>query len=360
MKKKEVRSKIQETIFTSHILHSPRILALVILSLFFITATTAIANFQVTAFACTPNEVPTTETFTCTATIQNTGDSTGSLSTATLYPDETGWLEKSNYQVSVGGTVSSGASTEVAFTGLKAKKTGNNGFARIILDSVTDTYVSDNHITVNTIDILTTTTSTASSAAAGGTVDITGRAIVGGNVDTTLTLNINSGGCNIGNQPASETTTGMTNNQQTSRTWTITMGTADCAYTFEGKAVSRPGALASKTDTTTGTITCSSGCSSSSSSDSSSSSSGGSASGSGGGSSGSSKNTTKTTTTETKTTETTTQEDITKVTAPTTEETKITAPQEIPQSKGIPRWIIPVIFIAIIGIAGYLYRKYKM
>ena len=338
--------------------HVQKIIILIATMLLFVSIASAIANFQLTAFACTPNEVKTTETFTCTATIQNTGDSAGALNTVTLYPDDTGWLEKSNYQVSVGGTVSSGATTEVSFTGLKAKKSGNNGFARILLDSVTDTYVADNKVTVNAIDVITIATSTSSSLAAGATADITGQAIVGGNVDTDIKLVINSGGCSIGNQPSTSTTTGMTNNQQASHTWTLTMGTTTCSYSIEGKVTSRPGGTATKTDTTTGSISCASGCSSS---DSGSSSGGGSAVAGGGGSSGgTSKNTTKTTTTTTS--ESTTTEEITKITAPTTEEVKAEEPSQttketIPQGK---QWAIPVVFIAIIGLAIFLYRKYEM
>ena len=47
----------------------------------------AAANIEVTAFSCNPDEVKLGSQFTCTATIQNTGDASGTLNTATLYPD---------------------------------------------------------------------------------------------------------------------------------------------------------------------------------------------------------------------------------------------------------------------------------
>ncbi len=328
---------------------------IIITTLFMIPSVSAVANFRVTSFACSPEEVKLTEQFSCTATIQNNGDSTGSLSTVTLYPDNTNWLEKASYPVTSGANVNSGVSTEVTFSNLKAKKSGNAGFSKIMLDSVTDTYVADNAETVNVIDIITVATSTESSAAAGATVDVTGQATIGGNTDTTLTFRVNSGGCSIGNQDASATTTGMTNGQTMSHSWTVTMGTSTCSYTIEGKVISKPSGVASKTDSGTGTITCSSGCSSSESG-----SSGGGSAASGGGSTGSSKNATKTTApaTEPKS-ESATSEETAKVAAPqTTEEVKTQEPKtEMPKGK---QWLIPVVFLAIIGLAVFLYRKYEM
>ena len=54
--------------------------------------TAATVTLEVTAFNCSPDEVTVTEDFSCTATIENSGDETGSLTTATLYPDSGNWL----------------------------------------------------------------------------------------------------------------------------------------------------------------------------------------------------------------------------------------------------------------------------
>ena len=239
-----------------------------------IPATHAAANMQVTAFACNPNEVVAGNQFSCTATVQNTGDATGTLNTATLYPS-TDWLEKGSYPETINTNINSGASVEITFNGLKGKKAGNNGFSKIMLDDVTDTYAADNGIKVNVIDVISTATASAGSAASGASVTMTTQATVGGNVDTVLTISLSS--CSIGNQPATATANEMTNGQTTSHTWTVTMGSADCAYTVSAKATSNPSGIASKTDTTSSSIACSSGCtaSTSSTSTSSTSSSGG-------------------------------------------------------------------------------------
>src|SRR3989338_4632304 len=237
--------------------------------LVFIPDSYAAANFAVTAFSCSPDEVAISEQFSCTTTVQNSVDATGSLTTATLFPDATSWLESSSYPNTVNTNVDSGASTSVVFTGLKGKKSGVNGFARIMLDDVTDTYVADNTVTVNVVDVLTTESSAASSAAASASVDVTGQATVGGNVNTELKFTVTSGGCTIGSQQVAATTNGMTDGQTTSHTWTVTLGTTDCVYSVAGKVTSTPDGTGTKTDTDTGTITCSSGCSSGSSSSSS-------------------------------------------------------------------------------------------
>ena len=216
----------------------------------------AVANLEVTAFACNPNEVVANNQFSCTATVQNTGDATGTLNTATLYPDANNWMEKTNYPETVNTNINSGASTEITFSGLKGKKSGNNGFSKIMLDDVTDTYAADNAVKVNVIDVVGIVTTSSSSAALGSSVTVTGQATAGGNVDIALTFSVSSGGCSIGNQPATATANEMTNGQTTSHTWTVTMGSANCVYSVAAKATSNPSGTASKTDTTSNTITC--------------------------------------------------------------------------------------------------------
>jgi len=94
------------------------------------------ADFQVTAFSCSPSEVAVNTLFSCTATVKNNGDVAGSVSIATLYPDSANWLEDSTYPQSSGESVSPGSSTEVTFSGLSATVSGNNGFSKIIQHQV--------------------------------------------------------------------------------------------------------------------------------------------------------------------------------------------------------------------------------
>src|SRR3989344_2064860 len=116
----------------------------------------AAASFQVTSFSCSPSEAVINSLFSCSATVQNTGDAAGTLSTATLYTDTADWLENSNYPQSYGQSVNPGNSVSVSFSGLRATKSGNNGFSKIMLDSVTDTYVADNNKKVNVVNVVAT------------------------------------------------------------------------------------------------------------------------------------------------------------------------------------------------------------
>ena len=212
----------------------------------------ASTNLEVTAFSCNPSEVVNNNQFSCTATVQNTGTSSGTLNTATLYPDSSNWLENSNYPKTVNANINSGASTEVTFTGLKAKKSGDNGFSKIMLDDATDNYVSDNGVTVNVIDVIVTASSSASSAASGVTFDVTGQATAGGNSDIVLSFS----GCSIGSQSASLRTNDMSNGQTTSHTWTVTMGSSSCSYSISAQSISNPSGVATKTDSASSTVTC--------------------------------------------------------------------------------------------------------
>lgn len=244
----------------------------------------AAASFQVTSFTCSPSESVISNIFSCTANVQNTGDAAGTLSTATLYPDSNNWLENSNYAQSYGSSVSPGETASITFTGLRATKTGNNGFTKIMLDSVTDTYVADNNKKVNVINVIVTVSNSASSAAMNADIVSTTSITAGGNIDVSLTFTSNSGGCSIGSQTNPKTISGMTDNSAQSRTWTITQGTtASCIYTMSAAATGA-GGVASKIDSTSSTITCTN-CPTDSGSSSSSGGGGGGGSGSSSGSS---------------------------------------------------------------------------
>ena len=215
----------------------------------------AVANFQVSAFSCTPSETTVNEAFTCSAQVQNTGDAPATLGTATLYPDSGDWMENSNYPKTVNDAITAGQSTEVTFTSLKAVKTGSNGFQKISLDDITDTYVSDRSI--NIIDVSVIVNKTASNAAMGETFDVTGEVTAGGDIDVTLTFTINSGGCSIGSQSSSKTITGMTDGSKQSRAWTsVTQGTSGgCDFTITASATGE-GGIATKNDFINSVVAC--------------------------------------------------------------------------------------------------------
>lgn len=223
---------------------------------FFVSAVEGGPSFQVTSFSCSPSEVVVNDAFSCTAQVQNVGYSSGSVGTATLYPDSNNWLEDSSYPQSSGTLVGAGQTTEITFSGLRATKSGNNGFARIMLDTVTDNYVSDNNIKVNAIDVVVTLSNSASSAAMGGSVTTTAEVSAGGNIDVSLTFTSSSGGCSIGSQTNPKTISGMSDGSKQSRTWTITQGTSGtCRYRVSAAATGT-GGIASKIDTSSSSITC--------------------------------------------------------------------------------------------------------
>ncbi len=257
----------------------------------------ATVTLEVTAFNCSPDEVAVTEDFSCTATVENSGDETGSLTTATLYTDSGNWLEESSYTEVVNSNINSGASTDLVFEGLRAQKSGEFGFSRITLDDVSDTYPADNSVEVNVINAITILSQSANSAAAStGTVDSSAQITVGGNVDIVVSFSVVSGGCSIGTQASSASFPDLSDGQSVSQTWTITMGTSNCVYSISSQATSNPTGTATKTDISSKTITCSgSSCtvesSNSGSNSSSSSSSSGSTAGGGGGGGSDSTNT---------------------------------------------------------------------
>ena len=233
------------------------------------------AKFQVIAFSCSPSEVVVGSTFSCTATIKNTGDTDGSVTTATLSPEVgNNWIADS--AVSSGTSVSAGQTTEVTFTGLSTSVAGVNGFSKIMLDLVEDNYVATK--TVNVINVVVTATNSISSGTSGTSFVVTSEVTAGGSIDVTLTFTPTSGGCTT-SEASAKTINDLSHGSKQSRTWNVVMGTSgNCVYSVAAAATG-DGGVAAKTDTTSATITCSN-CSSGG--DSSSSSGGGSGGGGGG------------------------------------------------------------------------------
>ena len=255
----------------------------VLLFLLFVPLIHSAADFAINSFSCTPSEVSINNVFSCTTQIKNNGDADGSVSTATLYSDSNDWLEDSNYAQASGTSVDPGQTIEVTFTGLRAIKSGEYGFSKIMLDDVTDTYVADNNVNENVINVIVSASNSASSKAQNTAFDVTAEVTAGGNIDVELTFTVNSGGCTIGSQTNPKTISAMSDGNIQSRSWSVTMGTSgDCSYTITASATGTAG-VATNDDTDSSSVTCSD-CSSGSSGSGSSGSSGG----SGGGGSGSS------------------------------------------------------------------------
>lgn len=224
-----------------------------ILVLFSISFVLADANWEVTTFSCSPEEVAVGNDFSCTAQIENTGDTTGTLSTATLYPDASNWLEESSYAITANAVLDSGESTEVTFTNLRASLSGENGFSKMMLDSITDTAGVED-VAVNAINVLVSLEESASSLLDGSDSEITATVIAGGSIDVDLSFSGDSG-CAINNQDNTKTISGMDDGESTSRKWTVTVSSSDCTYTITAAATGVNG-IGSKSDSTSSTIDC--------------------------------------------------------------------------------------------------------
>src|SRR3989344_4450060 len=155
------------------------------------------ANWEVTLFSCTPEDLALGSDFSCTATVENTGDATGTLGTATLYSDASNWLEKASYVVASNTELEVGEQAEITFTGLRAGLSGVNGFSKVMLDSITDTAGVED-VTVNTINVVVSVSSSASSVTSGTYITATADVVAGGNINVDLTFTGPSG-CAITN-----------------------------------------------------------------------------------------------------------------------------------------------------------------
>ncbi len=234
------------------------ILFFIILFLFLINLCLvyASADFQVTSFSCSPEEIVVSSSFSCTAQIKNSGDN-GSLGVVTLYPDSSAWLEESNYPQAYGSSIQGGETISIAFSELRATKSGTNGFSKIMLDSVTDNYVSDNGISVNTINVIAVLEVSDSSVSIGDIFDVIVEITAGGSIDVVLKFEGNAG-CDLGSQSSQKTITGMTDGSKQSRTWTAVTQADDvaCSFTITATATGT-GGIASKQDSSSETLTCS-------------------------------------------------------------------------------------------------------
>ena len=237
----KMKNKINALIFT---------LFLIIFSTPFVSAG---ANWGISTLSCTPEEVAVGADFSCTAQVENTGDAAGTLGTSTLYTDANDWLEDSSYAVTANSYLDVGESAEVTFSGLRASKSGINGFSKAMHDLITDTAGVED-VTVNVINVVVSASESASSLTDGSDSEVTTTVVAGGNINVDLKFSGTSG-CTIPNQDATKTIPNMVDGESTSRKWTVTVSGSDCTYTVEAVATGVNG-VGSKSDSASSTIDC--------------------------------------------------------------------------------------------------------
>lgn len=213
----------------------------------------ATSNLNVISFSC-PSEVTVGNQFQCSATIQNTGDTSVSVTDSKLNSDEKNWFGSS---VSGGSlSVAQSSSASLTFNLNPTSSGGSNGFTNIMLDNVAKECTGCNYDSINVINVVPVITNSVSSAAMGQDFDSTVEVTAGGNIDVTLTLSVNSGGCSIGSQSSQKNISDMQEGYKQSRTWTITQGTSgSCVYTISALANGING-VASKTVSSSSSVRC--------------------------------------------------------------------------------------------------------
>ena len=215
----------------------------------------AAASFQVTQIAC-PSGAKVGSWFSCTVTIRNSGDASGTVGTVTLYPNSDNWLEQANYVKTVNSqNVGVGDSVEVTFPGMKATKGGAGKFSEVRIDEASDSSSIVTGYTMNIIDVSVIVTSSATSGGINSNFTTTAEVIASGEVLVTLSFAVDSGGCSIGDYE-SQKTLDMSHNSRQSHTWTVRMGSSgNCKYTVTALATEK-GTVALVTDNMQTTVSC--------------------------------------------------------------------------------------------------------
>src|SRR3989344_2443690 len=215
----------------------------------------AAASFQVTQIAC-PSGAKVGSWFSCTVTIRNSGDASGTVGTVTLYPNADNWLEQANYVKTVNSqNVGVGDSVEVTFPGMKATKGGAGKFSEVRIDEASDSSSIVTGYTMNIIDVSVIVTSSATSGGINSNFTTTAEVIASGEVLVTLSFAVDSGGCSIGDYE-SQKTLDMSHNSRQSHTWTVRMGSSgNCKYTVTALATEK-GTVALVTDNMQTTVSC--------------------------------------------------------------------------------------------------------
>ncbi len=187
---------------------------------------------QVTAFSCNGESgtanVPNNLAFTCTATVNNPDSSTASLSSAKLYIDGS-WAAQSYDGSGFSTSLATGASTTAVFADVTATTPGSHKFSYVLLDGVSDTFVTD--AVVNVMDIRISRVR-ANATTAGNNEPITVIADVSAGGAMSITIAIDVSGCTLATgEQASKSVGSLSQGAQTSVSWKVMMGSSDCSYT---------------------------------------------------------------------------------------------------------------------------------
>lgn len=226
--------------------HNHKRLWLAILTAFALSLNAASATFEITAFSCNgqgnPAVVESGSAMNCVARIYNNDlQNSATVGTVTLAVSG-GWAEQSTYAVVVSESVGAGSSEDVTFQSIRSITPGDaHAFSYVDIDGTAYTTTVSSYA-VNALAIKSlTATSPVSSASTSSAFDISSTVRAGGNfLSMTLAIGL-SGGCSLGSgQSASKSMGAMSNNAQTSTSWTVTQGSSDCAVTVTATGTSSP------------------------------------------------------------------------------------------------------------------------
>lgn len=263
-----------------------KILFMMALALFSVPLTYAAVSVE--SFTCNGMSgtvvVENGATFSCQASIKNEDtQNSANIGSVSLLVDGS-WAEKTSYTGSDFSTsLGASASATATFSGMKAVSPGaTHKFQSIQIDSASDTTVTNTNVNVIVIKSVTATAS-SSSVAQGSEFDVSATAVAGGDLGSATLTWSGSGGCAVSSGHAAAKDVGsMSHNAETTATWRIIQGSAECVSTITASGTS---SSVTTTKSKSATVSVTAG----SSSSSSSSSSGGGGGGGGGGSASSSK-----------------------------------------------------------------------
>lgn len=218
----------------------------IILAAFALTVSAASAAFEITSFSCNgqgnPAVVESGSAMNCVARVTNTdSQNSASIGTATLAVSG-GWAEQSTYAVVVSDSVLAGGYKDVTFQSIRSITPGDtHSFSYVDIDGSAHTETVSSY-RVNALAIKSlTATSSVSSASTSSTFDVSSTVRAGGSfISMTLAIGL-SGGCSlVSGQSASKGMGAMSNNAQTSTSWSATQGSSDCAVTVTATGTSSP------------------------------------------------------------------------------------------------------------------------
>lgn len=229
-----------------------------LLAAFALSMSFASAALEITTFSCNgqgnPAVVESGSAMNCVARIANT-DSQNAANVGTVsLAVSGGWAEETSYSVVLNKNILAGGSEDVTFQNIRSITPGNShAFSHVDVDGTAHTEVVSSYL-VNALAIKSlTATSSLSSASTSSTFDISSVVRAGGDfISMTLAISL-SGGCSLSTgQTASHSMGALSNNAQTSTSWTVTQGSSNCVVTVTATGTSSPVTL---TDTKSVTVT---------------------------------------------------------------------------------------------------------